>query len=396
MQFDLIIVGGGLVGAGLAVALRDSGLCLALVDARLPSSDDARLFALNETSCQFLKNLNLWKTLAPHAAPIHQVHVSHQGHFASVCLDRKDIHAIALGHVIPAHFIESSLNEMLLSLPNVTLFRPATLRALQQHEGQAQLTVKTKEGEVMLHAPMVIGADGADSTVRTEAGIPIQCFDYKQSAIVTRTTLKRSHQHIAYERFNKQGAIAMLPLIGNECATIWSADQDTVSHLMGLSEQGFLDALQQAFGYRLGRLQKISQRHVYPLRKMCAQKAVEGSVLLLGNAAHTLHPIAAQGFNLALYEVAVLVQGLAEKKSLSELGEQLQQQQATSIGISHRLATLFSHDAKLMQVLLTLGMIGFDKMEPIKKRFIQGAMGTLGRVPRLLLSTNSYDYIIES
>lgn len=397
MHYDLIIIGGGLVGAGLAVALRDSPLQIALVDARLPSNDDPRLFALNHSSCQFLTNLGLWPALAAFATPIHQVHVSYQKHFGAVRLNREEVNLQALGHVIPAYTIETALNTALLSLSNVTLYRPATLKSLQQHNDLASLTIHTHEGEVNLHAPLVMGADGTESTVRKQLDLTTTVFDYQQSAIVTRTVLKRSHGNIAYERFTAEGAIAMLPLGENECATIWTANTETITHLMSLSEQDFLQTLQQTFGHRLGSLQQIRHRHVFPLRMLRADKSVQGCVFLLGNSAHTLHPIAAQGFNLAIYEVAALAESILEKTAkkrmcstldLQRVNEKIQKQQATSIGLSHHLSTIFTHHSRWMSLLLPFAMIGFDVATPLKKKFIKGLLGRTGRVPRLLLSAN--------
>src|SRR3989338_9176021 len=150
MKFDLIIVGGGLVGAGLAVALRQSAMRIALIDARMPSSNDPRLFALNHGSCQLLDHLGLWSRLLTHASPIHQIHVSRRGHFGAVRLNREDVGLPFLGYVVPAKFIEAAINDTLAQLSNVTLFRPATLSSLQQAQGLASLTVLTADGECEL------------------------------------------------------------------------------------------------------------------------------------------------------------------------------------------------------------------------------------------------------
>lgn len=388
MRFDLIIVGGGLVGAGLAAALRQSPLQIALIDARVPSNDDPRLFGLNSTSCHFLKNLGIWEQLAEHAAPIHQVHVSRKGRFGAVRLQREDLKLKELGNVIPARHIEHALNTM--SLPNVTLFRPAQLKAITQQDGVASLTLITETGEKILQSSIVIGADGTESTVRKCLNIKTDITDYDQSAIVTRTQLSRSHQHIAYERFTDNGAIAMLPLTGNECATIWSAETTFISELMTLTDAEFLVALQKEFGMRLGPLQGISQRHLFPLRMVRAEKMVDQCVFLLGNSAHTLHPIAAQGFNLALYEVATLVDAIMTHETftaaeLQEISHKTQSQQATSIGVSHRLSQLFANESACVNIGLQLGMIGFDLVTPLKKRFLEGMMGKTRYVPSLLL-----------
>jgi 2-octaprenyl-6-methoxyphenol hydroxylase len=388
MHYDLIIVGGGLVGASLAVALRHSTLRIALIDARLPSRDDPRLFAMNDTSCQFLKNLDVWPALVKHATPIRQVHVSHQGQFGAVRLNSADCSLTALGHVIPAYIVESALNEALGALPSITLYRPAILKTLTQGAGLATLTLAIENKERVLKAPLVIAADGTASTVRQQIAMQAEEEDYQQTAIVTRTTLQRSHQGIAYERFNRHGAIAMLPLIGDECATIWTADKVVAAKLMALSETNFLAALQKEFGYRLGRLQKIAQRHHFPLRMTRAEKNVQGSVFLLGNAAHTMHPIAAQGFNLALYEVTVLAEELLRKSvdsiDLNKIYEHILPHQAASMQISHRLSQIFSHPSFLKSCFLQVGMMGLDVLTPLKKKFIAKMIGRSSAAPGLL------------
>lgn len=399
MYYDLVIVGGGMVGAGLAVALRSTDLRIALIDARIPTGQDERLFALNHGSCHFLANLGLWPHLVQHAAPIHQVHVSRQKHFGAVRLKREEVNLRELGNVIPARYIEAQLHEQLLTLPNVTLFRPAKLKRLEQDEAQVYLQLETERGMCEVQAGLVIGADGTDSTVRAELGLNTETFDYQQSAIVTRTCLQRAHQQIAYERFTADGAIAMLPLVGNESATIWTADNRKVEVLMALSNAEFLKKLQEEFGYRLGRFQQTADRFVYPLRMVKAEKAVVGHVLLLGNAAHTFHPIAAQGFNLALYEVAAVAEALAAQKKLTTselelLSARTQKQQAVSMGVSHQLAQVFSDDSRLLSALAQWGMIGLDILTPVKKQFIQRILGRAGQTPNLLLSANEHEKTI--
>lgn len=394
MQYDMIIVGGGLVGASLAIALQSTHLSIALIDARQETKLDPRLFALSASSCQFLKNLELWDQLTPFATPIHQVHVSRQGHFGSLRLNPADVGLKALGHVIPAQHIETILLSKLKQLTHVTLYQGATLTQLLVNDSTISLTIEDQQTH-NLHAPMVIGADGTHSTVRSLLNIPTRIFNYQQSALVTRTCLQRSHHHIAYERFNDKGAIAMLPLSGNECATIWTADTPTIEQLMTLSDQAFLTHLQSEFGYRLGRFHSIVKRHVFPLQMLQVEKKVIPGILLLGNAAHTLHPIAAQGFNLALYEVAMLVDNIQEKidkngsfnrEWLYESNEIAQKQQTTSVALSHRLAQLFLTRSSLVNMMLQLGMMGLDILNPVKKRLLQKILGRSTPTSRLLLS----------
>lgn len=396
-QYDLIIVGGGLVGAGLAIALQTTNLRIALIDARAASSHDPRLFALNASSCQFLENLGVWPALKTQATAISQVHVSYQRRFGSVRLDSKDAGLPMLGYLVPAANIEAVLYETLSTLPNLTILRPATLKNLQQQTEMNTLFVSTSAGDIVLSAPNVIGADGADSVVRKQMNISAEELYYGQSAIVTKTTLQRSHAHVAYERFTHAGAIAMLPLGDNQCATIWSAKDDKINALMALGEAPFLQHLQNEFGYRLGRFLKITQRHVFPLRMVRAEQTCVPGMMLIGNAAHTLHPIAAQGFNLAIYEVAVLVEGILEKlsstdqlhpKDLTVIHKNILKQQTKIVRFSHQLATLLAAKSPFLSFALQLGMVGMNACLPVKKYFLKQMMGRSECVPRLLLNTS--------
>lgn len=396
-DFDVVIVGGGLVGASLALALAESGLSLALIEARLPRHDDPRLFALNISSCQFLKNLDLWSHLQSYAAAIEEVHVSYQGRFGAVRLKPQDLQLKELGYVVPAFCIEKVMQEKLTSLTHFTLYQPASLQTLTQNNESVELTIATNNEIKKINTAIVIAADGTHSTVRTLLHVPTKTVHSGQSALITRTKLKRSHEHIAYERFNATGAIAMLPLPADECATIWTADDAFISHLAALSDQEFVSLLQQEFGYRLGRLQQVGKRHTFPLQSVQAEKMSEGRVFLIGNAAHTLSPLAAQGFNLALYEVATLVQMITENLpdiralSFARLSEKLQTQQSYSIGTSERLAKLFSGQTKnswqqrFLQLGVPVGMVGLDIIKPLKMKLMSQLLGRSGQIPSLLM-----------
>jgi len=394
-HYDLIIVGGGLVGTGLAVALRDAGMRIALIDARTPSHDDPRLFGLNIGSCNFLKNLGVWEDLSQHAFAIHEVHVSSKGHFGSVRLTNDDIHLPSLGYVIPAKWLELTLNAKLQSQTHCTLYQPATVLSLDLQPNKSVLTVKQDQAEISLSAPIVIGADGTSSTIREQCHINADIHDYQQTAIVTKLTLKRPHLHTAHERFVTQGAIALLPLNHEECACIWSAATTHADELMSLSEANYVHALQTHFGTRAGKFIRITKRHQFPLRMVKAETAVKDGVYLLGNAAHTFHPIAAQGFNLAMYEVAVLVEAILKKRELHEpftskdlltVYEQTQKQQSVSLRISHGLSDGLFGSTFFQGIALPIGLTGLNILTPIKKHFLNRMLGRSGRVPRLLLS----------
>lgn len=394
MHYDIIIIGGGLVGASFAQALRDTSLKVALVDAKLPSQNDARLFALNYGSCQLLKNMCIWQDLVDKATPIHQVHVSHQGYFGAMRLRRDDVKLATLGYVIPAKYIEASLNQH-LARGNCTIYRPATLTHIVQHEQHAALTLEMEHGVSTITGTLIIGADGTHSTVREQMNIECELFDYQQSAIVTRTQLTRSHHHVAYERFTHDGStIAMLPLFDKSCATIWTLPHEKALQYQQLSDSEYTRVLQQAFGYRLGKLVSIDQRFMYPIKMLRANNHVSGHLFLLGNAAHTLHPVAAQGFNLALYEVAILIDGIQSLRhkrlpitalALQTIYANSEKHQSRSIQLSHRLPQLFTNQSKMFSIAVQFGMIGLDLATPLKQKLLQTIMGRQTPIPSLLL-----------
>ncbi|HEU5281565.1 MAG TPA: FAD-dependent monooxygenase [Gammaproteobacteria bacterium] len=389
LHYDLIIVGGGLVGASLALALRETALNIALVEARLPSANDARLFALNISSVNLLKHIGVWSHIQTHASPIHHVHVSQRGHFGAVNLSAEEAGLDELGQVLPACHLEAALHEALLQAPHLTLYRPAQLTQMATDD----TLILTQHNEtIALSAPLIIGADGTESTLRELLSIPTETIDYHQTAIVSRIQIARAHQGVAYERFCDGGALAMLPLPNNECASILSVDTAKAKSLLALDNAAYLAHCQQLMGHRLGRFLSVSERQSYPLRMKRALRAVTQNVFLLGNALHTLHPIAAQGFNLALYEVACLVEGMQKingrlsAADLARISEHTEQQQRASITVSDKLARFFSKPQSALSCLAGLSMAGLDCLPPLKKHFISIMTGRAGTPPALLAS----------
>lgn len=395
LHYDIIIVGGGLVGASLALALRDSGLSMALIEARLPSANDARLFALNVSSVTLLTHLSVWPKVAAYASPMQAVHVSHRGHFGAVTLQASDANLTHLGQVLPACHLEAALHEALLACKGLTLYRPARVLGIQTGDQIATLSVQQGDDTLTFTSPIVVGADGTESTLRELLAIPTETLDYHQTAIVSRIQLTRPHRGVAYERFCEGGALAMLPLPNNDSASILSVDTHQAKQLLALDDTAYLAHCQQMMGYRLGRFASVGPRQSYPLRMKRALRAVTQQVFLLGNALHTLHPIAAQGFNLALYEVACLVDGILQSQAsglpltasaLAAISQQSEQQQRVSATVSDQLARLFLKPLPGLSVLAGLGMAGLDCLPSLKKQFTTMMIGHAGTPPALLVS----------
>lgn len=393
MKYDLIIVGGGMVGASLAVALNKSNLKIALIDANSHTQlDDPRLIALTHGSCNLLKNVDIWPELVPYAAPIKHIHVSHRGRFGITRIHASDMRLDTLGHLVPAKYITTALEEKLTHASHIDVIRPAVLKNLTQTSDNIELTIHYNNETKTLHTKRVIGADGTHSTVRELLNIPTQTHDYEQSAIVTITELQRHHQFTAYERFLEQGAIAMLPLSDNACATIWTDSNENIARLMQLSDDEFLKTLQTTFGYRLGRFTHIRKRHTYPLKLVLAENYQQHNIILIGNAAHTLHPIASQGLNLALYEIAELTHQLIETPNLlHDFTKTINVKQKISTQLSHRLPWLFSTDFFIINVARQLAMLGLDSCKQAKEFFMRNSMGRAGRMPPLLTDKDFHE-----
>lgn len=365
---DIAIVGGGLAGAALAYALAEKNFRIALIDAST-NKEDARLIALNYHSISFLKKLNIWPQLADDAAEIQQVHISHKGHFGSAHLVAEKFRLPYLGQVVPAKNINNVLQEK-IQHPLIEISQPAVVTDLIQDENEAKLTIKNDSNNAKeITAHWVIAADGTQSTIRNLLNIPIETIDYQQSALVTMTQLKRGHKNIAYERFQEQGAIALLPLKNDQAATIWTSHKDKITSLMNLSDNDFLQILQQQFGYRLGRFLGITHRATYPLNYLRAKQQQVKRVLLIGNAAHTMHPIAAQGLNLALHEISEISEQLTDLNQLINFKFN-QEKIKMSTEFSHRLSSLFNLDFFPVNTVRSLSLIGLDLFPSIKRKFI--------------------------
>ena len=397
-SYDILIVGGGLVGASLVRALQCRGLRIAVVEAvqfetRTEAGYDDRAIALAHGTQVIFDSLDLWGDLEDDATPIHRIHVSDRGHCGFTRMDREEEGLSALGYVVPARVLGQVLGDVARSAEGVDLYCPATLADLNLEAESAIATLVRDDETLMLTARLVVAADGAGSAVRDRLGIAVTEHDYGQTAVIANITPQLPHHHVAYERFTDTGPMALLPMSAGRCAVVWTVDSRETGEVMGLSDGEFLCRLQERFGYRLGRLERVGRRQAYPLRLVKAKESVRHRLALVGNAAHTLHPIAGQGFNLGVRDIAVLaevlVDAMAEGRDPGELAvlsrydawRHADHRQVTAF--TDGMARLFTVSLPAMGMARAAGMLALDLLPPAKRLLTRLTMGRSGRIPRL-------------
>ncbi len=402
-NFDVAIIGGGMVGASLALLLarKNPAWQIALLEARpflettkgeYESNFDARSTAIASGSVDILRKLGVWEQLAKQATAIAQVHISDAGHFMGGLIDASTYHLDAVGYVVPNLWVGRVLFAQLQQQENVQFFAPVNVEKLIPLQKGTQLFIRSAEELVEINCKLAVVADGSASLLANTLGIERTVKDYGQIAIIASVACSEPHKGIAYERFTEQGPLALLPMGGSKCAresalvlTLSAAEANTI---IELSDADFLQHLQQRFGHRLGKFLRVSQRYSYPLKLITANEQIRSHIVLVGNAAHFLHPVAGQGFNLSLRDCVCLVdaltQGEAAKKSLGELSvlqDYLRRQQidqTLTIEFSDKLIRLFSSSALPLIVLRHLGFMGLDLAPAVKRQFAAQTMGTAG------------------
>jgi 2-octaprenyl-6-methoxyphenol hydroxylase len=398
-EHDVIIVGGGIIGASLALLLAKISKNVAILEetpflkSQAPSLNYSKTIVLSHSSYKIFEMLGIWGDLAKHAEPIHQIRVSDQGYFGGSRIHVKDQKIPALGYVLPAESISSLLLSTLKKHSNITLIQPAKFISFAYQQERVKVDIETNDTGKHLQGDILIAADGNFSSVRRFLGIHTDTIDYQQTAILCHVGLKRSHENIAYERFTRQGPLAILPLTNHKVGVIWTVDHHEANTLMNLSETRFLAKLQENFGYRLGKFNSCSQLSSLDLKLVIARQQIAPGVVLMGNAVHTLHPVAGQGLNLALRDAAILIETmqLADKTGkapgsteiLNHYLAQRKQDQKRIIHLTHSLVGIFSNNLLPAVFARNMGMIVLDRTEWLKKVFTKQALGLAGKVPRL-------------
>ncbi len=406
-DYDLVIVGGGLVGGSLACALRGSGLKVCSIeavaaDAASQPSYDERVIALAWGSRRILEGIGLWGKIAPGAEAIHQIHISERGGFGFAHLDRAEQGVEALGYVAPARLLGTAIRRALgegagPGVGGVTLLCPARLLGLRMQSDGVDLEVSVAGAARTLRARLLVAADGGDSFVRRRLGLSVRERPYGHDAVITTVTPDRPRPNTAYERFTDTGPLAMLPMSEGRWSVVWTAREADTQTLLRLSDAAFLARLQDRFGYRLGGLTRLGRRVSYPLRQVMAREPVGDRLVLIGNAAHTLHPVAGQGFNLGLRDVAALAEvlvGAAQAGSdpgvtavLDAYRRQRGRDQADAALVTDALARIFVNPWGPLRLARDLGLVGLDLVPGARRLLARRFMGIStdagGRQPRL-------------
>jgi 2-octaprenyl-6-methoxyphenol hydroxylase len=392
-RFDIVIAGGGMIGSSLALAAAPLGLKIAVVEAvprgsaQQPSFDD-RSTALARSTQRMFEAMGLWDQIVAASTPIKSIHVSDQGRFGFSHIDAEEQGVEALGYVVINRVLGGVLQQALDKEPNVEVICPARIVAVELGEEHAVAVVASDDSDDLeLSCELLVAADGARSSVREMMGIGATHDAYGQRAVIGNLLTERPVENRAFERFTTQGPLAMLPINEGRTAFVWTVAEHDAERVMALDDESFLAELQQAFGNRLGRLSKVGQRVSYPLVLSKAARLTANRSVLVGNSAHGLHPVSAQGFNLGMRDVAALCDCLADHRGdpdmLQRYTDWRRSDQAKLVRFTDSLVKLFGSNRRPLRTLRNVGMIGFDLIPGVRSLFAKHTMGLAGRLPRL-------------
>lgn len=398
---DVLIIGGGLAGGTLACALAQGGLRVAAVDREAPTDQiapeyDGRCSAIAHSSVAVLKGLGLWEDLAPVACPMDDIRVTDGASSLFLHYDHSDIGDEPFGHMIENRAIRAALGKAMGRQCGVALHAPAAVTALVRTPGGVEATLS--DGATVT-AALVVGADGRGSETRAHAGIKIMKWSYHQTGIVCTVAHEKPHHNVAHEHFLPAGPFAILPLNGDKThphrsSLVWTERESLAPTLLALDDDAFLGELERRFGDFLGALEVVGPRFGYPLTLQQADRSIDTRLCLVGDADHGMHPIAGQGLNMGLRDVAALAEILTDAHRLGlDVGsalvlERYQQwrrfDNTTMLALTDALTKLFSNDVTPIRIARDLGLAAVNAAGPLKKVFMRHAMGTVGRLPRLM------------
>jgi len=399
-EYDVAVVGGGMVGASFALALAGTSLRVVLIESVAPASGahpsfDDRTTALGNASRRIFQALGVWERIAPQTSAIRAIHVSDAGRFGFARLDAREQGVEAFGYVAANRVIGTALWDRLAELPKIERRVPARPESIEI--GPERVTLVHANGTERLSARLVVAADGAESQVRRAAGIDARVKEYEQVALVANLSADRPHDGTAYERFTSAGPIALLPLAGGGYTAVWARSPVQAEEALRLNDGEFLTELQRHFGWRAGRFVRAGRRGSYKLSLTRASATTGPRSVLIGNAAQALHPVAGQGFNLGLRDAAVLAEVLAAECSfgggaeadpgsppvLARFARERAADRSGVVGFTDGLVRLFGDSRRPVGVARNLGLLLFDLAPPAKSALARVSTGFGGRTPRL-------------
>jgi len=398
--YDLVVVGGGMVGASFSCALEqalgETPLSILVIEAISPntnsakqSSFDARSTALSFGSRKFLEGIGLWQVLDDAVSAIHEIQVSDRGRLGCVEINRDEQGVEALGYVVENKRLGQALNARLNESEKINLLCPALVSYVKVTEKGVRLGLNHGDTETSVDASLVVLADGGKSPVCQQLGIEQSIERYDQHALIANIVLEKPHQQVAFERFTDTGPLAVLPLQSidgkNRGSLIWTLSVEKAAQYREMNEEKLLPLLQERFGYKLGKILEIGETFVYPLSLSIAKEQVRPGLALLGNVAHTLHPVAGQGLNLALRDTRALVDvlinakkrglGLGEMNVLLEYVARQQADQATTTQFTHNITKLFSSNNEAKVWLRKFGLFALELLPTLRRSLAERAMG---------------------
>ena len=415
-DYDLVIIGGGLVGASLACALgqfgNQSDLRIAVIEAApfiddasesFQPSFDARTVALAQGSQQIISSMGLWAEIEKQGVtPIKKIHISDRGHAGITRLDSEQENVDALGYVVETRVLGKVFTSALKQFTNIHMLCPAQLTGLEFSAASALVSIEHNGEQKSIRTPLVVAADGGQSMARQLTGVNVFETDYGQHAVIANVAMDKPHNNIAYERFTDTGPMALLPSQfqstasedqENVYALVWTVESNKSDEVSAWDEATFLKELQARFGSRAGNFVKASARYVYPLKFMHAREHVRPHLAFIGNAAHTLHPVAGQGFNLGLRDAATLAQVLAEAKAnnnalgdmrvLKQYAQWRKRDHWQTSFITDALVRVFSSKLPPLMLARNMGLVMMDMLPPFKHVMARHAMGYVGKLSRL-------------
>jgi len=398
-DFDIIIVGAGLVGSSLALALQNQNFKIAIIEKHLPEVKtmpnlNFRPISLAYSSVEILKTLKVWDHLASLAAPIREVNISQQGVLGGLHFVAEELGVAALGQVVPFPDLHLTLYQMIAQQQNLEIIPINQINTVIPLDSAVALTVDTAKGSRSLRTTLLVAADGAHSTVRDLLNIPTTEKISEEVSLTATLTLDKPYQFVAFERFSKEGTLAILPLKQeNQCGLVWTMSAEKSAEIKNWNDTQFIEFITTIFKGRIGHIRSIKKGALFPLETIIAQQQFKANVILLGNAAHTIYPFAAQGFNLGLRDAAALAEILvdAQQKSLP-LGsnrvlqnyvEWRQEDQDRIRRLTGGIARLTEMNFPFARRIRGLGLLMTDFAVPLKKRIAKWTMGLAGKLPKL-------------